>query len=82
MKPRRKRPTFRFTWPYVVWVREELRNGRWVDLDIDPEIEEAQQAVREVLDMPGTTAQKKEAYEKVMSFYAETLAKLDDDPKV
>ena len=80
--PRRRRPTWAFSWPYIRWIREELRGGQWVELSVDPSIEQAYADVNEVLERPGTTAAKKEALEKVMRYHADSLAKLDDDPKV
>lgn len=77
-RPRRRRPTWAFSWPYIRWVREELRGGRWVELNADPNLEQAYLDVNAVLDSPGTTAQKKAALEKVMRFHADSLSKLDD----
>ena len=79
--PRRRRPTWAFTWPYIRWVREELRAGAWVELNIDPGIAQAYKDVNEVLAQPGTTADKKDSLDEVLRFHADTLRKLDQPPE-
>lgn len=76
--PRRRRPTWAWSWPYIRWILEELRGGKWVELNIDSAVEQAYAAVRSVIEQPGTTADKKEALEAVMKIHADTLRKLDE----
>lgn len=69
-------------WPFVYFVREELRAGKWVELNIDEQAEEAYEAARKVIEQPGTRAQKQEAFDVILKFYSNVLKKLDDTPEV
>ncbi len=82
MRPRRRRPSWAWQWPHIRWVREELREGRWVEMQIDPAVEQAYHDARKILDGSGTTAEKQEAFDAVIKFHAETLARLDPPPEV
>lgn len=80
--PRRRRPTWAWSWPYIRWILEELRGGKWVELNIDPAVERAYSELREVLDRPGTTAGKKADVDAALKLHAETLRKLNQRGKV
>ena len=81
-RPRRRRPTWAWHWPHIRWVREELTAFGWVEFKTCADVERAYADTREVLSRPGTTADKKAAFELVLKENAAALEKLDDESKV